>query len=47
LLEGIWTLNEKDILSPRQKEEIDRVYKAYPELNDDVFVAENLDRWLK
>lgn len=47
LLEGIWTLNEKETLSPGQKEEIDRVYKAYPELNDDVFVAENLDRWLK
>jgi dihydrodipicolinate synthase/N-acetylneuraminate lyase len=47
LLEGIWTLNEKDILSPGQKEEIDRVYKSYPELNDDAFVAENLDRWLK
>jgi dihydrodipicolinate synthase/N-acetylneuraminate lyase len=47
LLEGIWTLNKKDILSPGQKEEIDRVYKAYPELNDDAFVAENLDRWLK
>ena len=47
LLEGIWTLNEKDILSPGQKEEIDRVYKTYPELNDDAFVTENVDRWLK
>jgi hypothetical protein len=47
LLEGIWTLNKKEVLSPGQKEEIDRVYKAYPELNDDAFVAENLDRWLK
>lgn len=46
LLEGIWTLNENEILSPGQKEEIDRVYRAYPELNDDAFVAENLDRWL-
>ncbi|MCK9639310.1 MAG: dihydrodipicolinate synthase family protein [Prolixibacteraceae bacterium] len=46
LLEGIWTLNEKEVLSPGQKEEIDRVYRAYPELNDDAFVAENLDRWL-
>lgn len=46
LLEGIWTLNEKEVLSPGQKEEIDRVYKAYPHLNDDAFVAENLDRWL-
>ncbi len=47
LLEGIWTLNENETLSPGQKEEIDRVYLAYPELNDDAFVAENLDRWMK
>lgn len=47
LLEGIWTLNERDVLSPGQKEEIDRVYQAYPELNDDSFVVENIDRWLK
>lgn len=46
LLEGIWTLNEKDTLSLGQKEEIDRVYNAYPELNDDAFVSENLDKWL-
>lgn len=46
LLEGLWTLNKDEALSPGQKEEIDRVYKAYPGLNDDVFVAENLDKWL-
>lgn len=46
LLEGIWTLNENDVLSPGQKEEIDRIYTAYPHLNDDTFVAENLDKWL-
>jgi len=46
LLEGIWTLNKNETLSPGQKEEIDRVYLAYPELNDDAFVAGNLDRWL-
>lgn len=46
LLEGIWTLNKNEALSPGQKEEIDRVYAAYPELNDDVFVAENLSNWL-
>jgi hypothetical protein len=34
------------VLSPGQLEEISRVYAAYPELNDDTFVAENLDRWL-
>jgi len=46
LLEGIWTLNENDTLSPGQKEEIDRVYSAYPELSDDDFVCENIDKWL-
>lgn len=47
LLKGIWTLNPNEVLSPGQSEEIDRVYHAYPDLNDDAFVAENLDRWLK
>jgi len=47
LLEGVWTLNPKEVLSPGQKEEIDRVYRSYPHLNDDAFVAENIDRWLK
>jgi len=46
LLEGLWVLNENEGLSPGQKEEIDRVYAAYPHLNDDGFVAENLERWL-
>jgi hypothetical protein len=46
LLEGLWTLNEDEVLSPGQKEEIDRVYRAYPDLNDDVFVSENLHKWL-
>ncbi len=46
LLEGIWCLNPREELSPGQKEEIDRVYAAYPHLNDDAFVAEHLDEWL-
>lgn len=46
LLEGIWTLHEDEGISPGQKEEIDRVYGAYPHLNDDSFVAENLHKWL-
>jgi dihydrodipicolinate synthase/N-acetylneuraminate lyase len=46
LLEGLWTLDPEETLSPGQLEEIDRVYSAYPELNDDSFIAENLDRWL-
>ena len=38
LLKGIWCLNEEEKLSAGQKEEIDRVYIDYPELNDDEFV---------
>jgi len=46
LLEGIWCLDPKEGLSPGQAEEIDRVYAAYPEMNDDAFVRENLEKWL-
>jgi hypothetical protein len=46
LLEGTWCLNPRAELSCGQKEEIDRVYAAYPHLNDDAFVAEHLDEWL-
>ena len=46
LLEGIGCLDPKETLSPGQAEEIDRVYAAYPELNDDDFVRANLERWL-
>lgn len=46
ILEGLWTLDKNEVLSPGQIEEIDRVYAAYPELNDDAFIAENLETWL-
>jgi len=45
-MKGIWTFNESETLSPGQKKEIDRVYAAYPHLNDDDFVSENLHKWL-
>ena len=41
-MEGIWCLNPKETLSPGQSEEIDRVWKMYPHLNDDAFVKEFL-----
>ncbi|WP_308798591.1 dihydrodipicolinate synthase family protein [Agromyces silvae] len=47
LLEGIWLLDETETLSPGQLREIDRVWDAYPELRDDAFIAEHLDRWLR
>lgn len=46
LLETIRCLDPEEGLGPGQAEEIDRVYAAYPHLNDDDFVRENLFRWL-
>ena len=46
LLRGIWCLNRGEVMSPGQSEEIDRVYLAYPNLNDDAFVAAHLEGWL-
>jgi dihydrodipicolinate synthase/N-acetylneuraminate lyase len=47
LLDGIWCLDPNEALSPGQAAEIDRVCQAYPELNDDAFVAEHRDEWLR
>ena len=47
LLENLVTLDEHETLSPGQAEEIDRVYRAYPHLNDDEFVAKHRDEWLR
>jgi dihydrodipicolinate synthase/N-acetylneuraminate lyase len=46
LMQNTFCLNPHEILSPGQSEEIDRVYRAYPQLNDDKFVRENLEKWL-
>ncbi|WP_417382942.1 dihydrodipicolinate synthase family protein [Gimesia sp.] len=46
LLEGTWCLNPDEVMGPGQLEEIDRIYAAYPHLNDDEFVAEHRDDWL-
>jgi dihydrodipicolinate synthase/N-acetylneuraminate lyase len=46
LLAGRWCLDPAEDLSPGQMAEIDRVTAAYPQLNDDEFVRQNLDRWL-
>jgi dihydrodipicolinate synthase/N-acetylneuraminate lyase len=46
LLSTIHCLNPHEKLSPGQSEEIDRVYTAYPHLNDDAFVKQNLKSWL-
>jgi dihydrodipicolinate synthase/N-acetylneuraminate lyase len=46
LFQGTWCLDRNEQLWDGQSEEITRVLRSYPELNDDAFVAENLDRWL-
>ena len=45
LMKGIWCLNPDETMSPGQNEEIDRVYRMYPELSDDDFVKANIEKW--
>jgi dihydrodipicolinate synthase/N-acetylneuraminate lyase len=47
LFEGTWCLDPAETLSPGQADEIERVYRSYPDLNDDDFVAEGRDEWLR
>lgn len=42
LLEGIWCLNPEEKLSSGQIEEIDRIYKEYPQFTDDEYVKQFL-----
>ena len=47
LLAGRWCLDPREVLSPGQSAEIDRIRAAYPHLGDDAFVAEHLDAWMR
>lgn len=44
LMQGNWCLMDHEVLSEGQLEEINRVYAAYPELNDDAFVKAFLEK---
>ena len=46
LFRGLWCLDPGECMSEGQREEIERVYRAYPHLNDDAFVAAHLEEWL-
>ena len=46
LMRGVWCLNPRESLSPGQRHAITRVRAAYPELTDDDYVRDHLDRWL-
>jgi dihydrodipicolinate synthase/N-acetylneuraminate lyase len=47
LLANTHCLDAGETLSPGQAEEIDRVCRAYPHLNDDDFIAAHLPAWTK
>jgi hypothetical protein len=47
LLEGIWCLDARETFCSGQAEEIERVYRVYPHLADDEFVAQHRDDWLR
>jgi dihydrodipicolinate synthase/N-acetylneuraminate lyase len=47
LLAGRWCLDPHEDLSPGQMDELDRICASYPYLNDDAFVAEHLEHWLR
>jgi len=47
LLAGVWCLDPRETFGPGQRAEIDRVYRAYPHLNDDAFVATHREQWLR
>ncbi|HZY15825.1 MAG TPA: dihydrodipicolinate synthase family protein [Ramlibacter sp.] len=46
LLQGTWCLDPQEGLSPGQADELTRVQRDYPHLNDDAFVAQHRERWL-
>lgn len=47
LLAGTWCLDPKESFGPGQRQEIDRVCRTYPDLNDNEFIAAHLDEWMR
>lgn len=47
LLANNYCLNPHEVLSPGQDKELDRIQSDYPWLNDDAFVKQHLEEWLK
>lgn len=45
LMKNIYCLNPEETLSEGQLEEIERVIRMYPHLNDDEFIRENIEKW--
>jgi dihydrodipicolinate synthase/N-acetylneuraminate lyase len=47
LLDGIWTLHKAITLDEKQRKQIERAYHMHPDLNDDDFVEQYRDQWLR
>ena len=47
LMQNILCLSDKEVISEGQIEELDRVQKMYPHLNDDAFIKANIEEWKK
>jgi len=47
LVRGTWTFDTHEVLSAGQLEGIRQVVARFPELTDDAFVAERVERWLR
>ncbi|MEK3889273.1 dihydrodipicolinate synthase family protein [Bacillus sp. FSL K6-3431] len=45
LLQGNWCLSDHEVMSRGQADEIERVYRMYPELHDDEFVKQFLNTY--
>lgn len=46
LMDSLRCLDSGEMLSPGQAQEIERVYRDHPDMNDDEFVSANRERWL-
>ncbi|WP_226781546.1 dihydrodipicolinate synthase family protein [Oceaniglobus trochenteri] len=46
LMRATWCLNPDETMGPGQMEELERILRDYPDLTDDDFVRQNLERWL-
>ncbi|RYH08287.1 dihydrodipicolinate synthase family protein [Tropicimonas sp. IMCC6043] len=47
LLEGTWCLNPEETMGPGQEARLGRLLSQHPELTDDQFVKDNIERWLR
>lgn len=45
LMQGTWCLDPKETMGPGQLERLDHLVSEFPDLTDDDFVAQNIDRW--